>query len=128
LDYLAALADRVPLAKWKRIVTRAVKDAEQGDPRARRWLGEHLLGRQTEGLTALAVTELAGTADDDIRAEAAGLRANVFRKKVLNRVSSYPDLNPDRSAGSGDIGNRVPDLDSDRKAHQPSRNGYPGQG
>jgi hypothetical protein len=103
LEYLAVLADAVPPGQWRKIVARAVKDALAGDSKARRWLGEHLLGRQREPLTMLAVTEAAGTLDDDIRARAAGLRLSLIRKKVVNRVSSYPDLNPDGSAGSGDI-------------------------
>jgi hypothetical protein len=45
-------------------------------------------------LTTLAATELAGTPDEEIQARAAGLRGSVFRKKVMNRVSAYPDLNP----------------------------------
>jgi uncharacterized protein YfaS (alpha-2-macroglobulin family) len=53
LDYLAARADAVPLGRWRKIVDRAVEDAERGDPKARRWLAEHLLGRQAEGLTTL---------------------------------------------------------------------------
>jgi hypothetical protein len=103
LDFLAALADRVPLTKWRRIVDRAVLDAEQGDARARRWIAEHLLGRQTEPLTTLAATELAGTLDEEIQARAAGLRGSTLRKKVMNQVSSYPDLSPGRPSGSGNI-------------------------
>jgi hypothetical protein len=86
LDYLASLADAVPLKRWKRIVARAVEDSEAGDPKARRWLSEFLVGRQPEALMALAVTEVAGTLDEEIQARAASLRASVLRKKILNRV------------------------------------------
>jgi hypothetical protein len=108
-DYLATLADAVPLKKWKRIVSRAVEDAEAGDAKARRWISEHLVGRQPDALTALAATELAGTLDDEIRAQAAGLRTSVLRRKILNRTSEYPDLYPGRPAECGHVEGRVPD-------------------
>jgi hypothetical protein len=33
-DYLAALCDAVPIERWRKIVERAVTDAEGGDARA----------------------------------------------------------------------------------------------
>jgi hypothetical protein len=122
---LATLADAVPLKRWQKIVARAIKDAEQGDAKARRWLGEYLLGRQPGGLMALAAAELAGTLDGEIQARAAGLRVNLIRKRVMNRVSSYPDLSPGQPSGSGDIGKASPDPHTDPKA-QAARNGHPG--
>jgi hypothetical protein len=91
-DYLATFANAVPLTKWKRIVARAVEDALQGDPKARRWLGEHLLGNQPDALMNLAVTELADTLDQDIHARADALRGSAYRKSILNRaqVSTVP--------------------------------------
>jgi hypothetical protein len=93
LEYLAVLADAVQLEEWLVIVKRAVEDAKQGDSRARRWLGDYLLGGKPELLTTLAATEQAGTLDEEIQAQAAGLRASVSRKKILNRVprSAVPD-------------------------------------
>jgi hypothetical protein len=88
LDYLASLADAVPLSRWQKIVARAAEDAENGDPKARRWLAEHLLGRRSEPLTTLAATELAGTLDEQIEAQAAGLRGSVLRNKLINRAPS----------------------------------------
>jgi hypothetical protein len=35
---------------------------------------------------------------------AAGLRVNLFRKKIINRISAYPDLDCGRPAGSRDVG------------------------
>jgi hypothetical protein len=126
LEYLAILADAVPPGQWKKIVAHAVKDALAGDSKARRWLGEHLLGRQREPLTMLAVTEAAGTLDDDIRARAAGLRLSLFRKQVTYQVKAHPDLSPDRPSGSGDIGRTQADPPVDVKAPQPARNGHSG--
>jgi hypothetical protein len=91
-DYLATLADAVPLRKWKKIIMRAVDDALEGDPRARRWLGRHLLGDEPISLAELAATELAGTLDQDIQARADGLRGSAYRRSILNRaqVPSVP--------------------------------------
>jgi hypothetical protein len=44
LTYLQATLGSCPLPKWKRIVKRAVADAEAGDRHARRWLSDVLLG------------------------------------------------------------------------------------
>jgi hypothetical protein len=126
LDYLATLADAVPLRQWKKIVARAAGDAEQGDPKARRWLGEYLLGQKPEPLTTLAAKELAGTLDEEIQAQAAGLRGSAFRKKIMNRLSSYPDLNPDRPSGSGGVERAQPDLHIDPKTDQPGHDEHPG--
>ena len=125
-DYLATLADAVPLTTWKRIVRRAVADAEAGDAQARRWISEHLVGRRPEALTALAATELAGTRDDAIRVQAAGLRTSVLRKQILNRTSEYPDLGPGRPAGRGQLEGRMPDPQVDPGPRQPDRKSHPG--
>src|SRR6516165_6664689 len=107
VSWSVTLADAVPLKKWKRIVSRAVEDAEAGDAKARRWISEHLVGRQPDALTALAATELAGTLDDEIRVQAAGLRTSVLRKQILNRTTDYPDLCPGRPAGRGQLEGRI---------------------
>jgi hypothetical protein len=37
------MSDAVPMESWRRIVERAALDAENGDARARDWLGRYLL-------------------------------------------------------------------------------------
>jgi hypothetical protein len=60
-DYLAALSDAVPMDRWRKIVERAVADAEQGDAKARAWLGIYLAGKPTgDTLRKIAVDALAG--------------------------------------------------------------------
>ena len=49
-QYLDALSAAVPIAAWMRIVQRAVRDAENGDPQARSWLAKHLLSDQPRDL------------------------------------------------------------------------------
>jgi hypothetical protein len=104
LDFSAALADAVPLRRWKKIVARAVKDTEEGDPMARLWLGDLLMGKQPAALTVLAVTELAATMDDELRVKAAYRRKRVRRNRILSRISEYPDLGAGRQAGHGNVG------------------------
>jgi hypothetical protein len=42
--YLKALAGNVPLQEWRRIVRKAVEQAQEGDAAARAWLSKHLTG------------------------------------------------------------------------------------
>jgi len=61
-DYLAELADGVPMDRWRAIVQRAVTAAEQGDAKARAWLAGYLAGPPSgDGLIQLAAHEAAGT-------------------------------------------------------------------
>ena len=125
-EYMATLADAVPLELWRKIAARAAEDAAAGDAKARRWLSEHLLGREPAPLTELAATELAGTLDDEIRAKAAGLRGSAAAQTIRNRVFQYADLNPGRSAGRGNAGGGPPDPHLDVEGCRPGRNGHPG--
>jgi hypothetical protein len=57
-DYLATLADAVPMDRWRAIVDRAVDNASQGDAKARQWISEYLIGKPSgDGLTKLAAAE-----------------------------------------------------------------------
>ncbi|MCC6572875.1 MAG: hypothetical protein IT462_03700 [Planctomycetes bacterium] len=42
-EYLEAVVGAVPLARWRKVILRAVADAEKGDPRARDFLARFLL-------------------------------------------------------------------------------------
>ena len=48
--YLRRLSSRVTLAKWQKIVDRAIQDAEKGDARARQWLSDYLMGKPPQRL------------------------------------------------------------------------------
>ena len=43
--YMGALLDAVSLDDWREVVTGAVQLAKGGDPQARAWLGQYLIGR-----------------------------------------------------------------------------------
>lgn len=44
-DYMATLLDAVSLDDWREVVTGAVQLAKDGDPQARTWLAQYLVGR-----------------------------------------------------------------------------------
>lgn len=46
-EYLATMGDVCSPKEWRTIIKRAVRDAKAGDPRARRWLGDYLIGPAT---------------------------------------------------------------------------------
>lgn len=70
--YLVALAEEVPLERWRKIVSRAATDAEQGDVKARDFLAGYLVGENPRSLTEIAAAERRGTsADDEVNALAA---------------------------------------------------------
>ena len=48
LQYLASLSEVVSRGDWEKIISRAVKDAKNGDHRARQWLTNYLIGRPKE--------------------------------------------------------------------------------
>lgn len=46
-DYLRALSDVCPIETWGQIVTKAVEQAQGGDPQARAWLAKYLCANAT---------------------------------------------------------------------------------
>jgi hypothetical protein len=57
IDYLAALAEEVPLEMWRAICRRAAADAKAGDAKARDWVARYLLGNPAELPTLAASTK-----------------------------------------------------------------------
>jgi len=64
-EYLAALNAAVSLEKWRQIIDRAVEDAIKGDPRAREWLSQYLLGEDRVSLVQIAAKEKVGLSPDE---------------------------------------------------------------
>lgn len=44
-DYMGAMLDAVTLDDWREVVTGALQRAKEGDPQARAWLGQYLVGK-----------------------------------------------------------------------------------
>ena len=83
-DYLMALSDAMPLEKWREICETAIDQAVAGDPKAREWLGEYLIGKPNgNALRRIAVDELA---DIDPLAESVRM-AGMLGRIGLSRLS-----------------------------------------
>jgi hypothetical protein len=55
-DYMGVLLDAVPLEDWREVVGATVAAAKAGDPSARAWLGQYLIGKpSTAAPTPLTV-------------------------------------------------------------------------
>jgi hypothetical protein len=62
-DYMGVLLDAVPLEDWRRVVVATVTAAKAGDPSARAWLGQYLVGKPAATAPApltVAVQQLSG--------------------------------------------------------------------
>jgi hypothetical protein len=62
-DYMGVLLDAVSLEDWRSVVAAAVVAAKAGDPRARAWLGQYLVGKPVATAPApltVVVQQLAG--------------------------------------------------------------------
>jgi len=44
-EYLEVTIGSVSLERWGRIVAKAAEQAEEGDDKARKWLGDYILGK-----------------------------------------------------------------------------------
>jgi hypothetical protein len=67
--YHAILVTEVKPDAWARIVTKAVQQAEEGDPIARKWLGDNLIGlpvqrNEVTGADGAALRVVVEYADD----------------------------------------------------------------
>lgn len=63
-SYMGALLDAVSLDDWREVVTGAVQAAKGGDPQARNWLAQYLIGRpESKAPTPISVivNQLHGT-------------------------------------------------------------------
>lgn len=62
-DYMAVMLDAVTLEEWRCVVTAAVAAAKAGDPSARAWLAQYLVGKPTATAPApltVVVQQLSG--------------------------------------------------------------------
>jgi hypothetical protein len=62
-DYMGVLLDAVPLEDWREVVSATVAAAKAGDPSARAWLGQYLVGKPATSAPApltVVVQQLSG--------------------------------------------------------------------
>jgi hypothetical protein len=77
-DYLVVLNESVSMDRWRRIVARALDEAEDGDARAREWLSGYLIGKPVAAVTVSGP-------------EGGPLEVNAIVSAVLAALSEFPD-------------------------------------
>ncbi|WPL15573.1 hypothetical protein Thiowin_00474 [Thiorhodovibrio winogradskyi] len=86
-DYLSALLDSVTLDDWRDVVTNTLQAAKDGDPQARAWLAQYLMGKpETKAPTPLTVVVNQLSGGDAL--------VDKLAQPHLNRVR-YPSLHQD---------------------------------
>lgn len=78
--------------KWTRIVMKAVDQATEGDWRARKWLGDYLMGPPTRRVEAEVVVKDSRSFSDEMRAQAVeALLSQAGRRTVIDVSSRSVD-------------------------------------
>lgn len=86
-DYMGVLLDTVSLEDWRDVVVGALKLAKQGDPQARAWLAQYLVGKpEAKAPTPLTVVVQQWSGDDPV--------AERLAKPIVDRAR-YPSLHED---------------------------------
>ncbi len=81
-DYMGALLETVTLDDWRDVVAGALQAAKGGDPAARAWLGQYLVGKpETKAPSALTVVVQQWSGGDPV--------AEKLAKPILDRAL-YP--------------------------------------
>lgn len=83
-DYMGALLETVTLDDWRDVVAGALQAAKGGDPAARAWLGQYLVGKpETKAPSALTVVVQQWSGGDPL--------AERLAKPIIHRAK-YPTM------------------------------------
>jgi len=86
-DYMGVLLDTVTLDDWRDVVAGALNSAKEGDPQARAWLAQYLVGKpETKAPTPLTVVVQQLSGADPV--------AERLAKPIIDRAL-YPILHED---------------------------------
>jgi hypothetical protein len=86
-DYMAVLLDTVSLDDWRDVVAQTLQLAKQGDPQARAWLAQYLVGRpEGKAPTPMTVVVNQWSGRDPV--------AERLAKPLIDRTK-YPSLHSD---------------------------------
>ncbi len=88
-DYLATMADLVPLDTWREIRRETVEVAKAGDQKARDWLALYLIDQKSMNLLELAADESAELSSVDLIAREARSRE---QRQALTDAPPFPSL------------------------------------
>ena len=87
-DYLSVFSDVMSLDDWRRVVIRAVEDAQKGDAKARDWVSRYALGSTPKTLTDLAIRDTLGvTSGAEIEALAFRAKQPLLEQVMDNKSS-----------------------------------------
>lgn len=83
-DYMGVLLDTVTLEDWREVIAGTLQLAKQGDPQARAWLGQYLVGKpEAKAPTPLTVVVNQWSGEDPV--------AERLAKPLIDRAL-YPSL------------------------------------
>ena len=86
-DYMAVLLDAVSLDDWRDVVAETLQLAKQGDPQARAWLAQYLVGRpEAKAPTPMTVVVNQWSGRDPV--------AERLAKPMIDRTR-YPSIHGD---------------------------------
>lgn len=122
-DYMGVLLDTVSLEDWRDVVAGTLELAKQGDPQARAWLGQYLVGKpEARAPTALSVVVNQWSGKDPV--------AEKLAKPLIDR-ELYPSLHENdawedgiRAAIAAELAQKLP---APETAAKPATAGYYGE-
>ena len=104
--YLKKMGAAVSATEWREIIRRAVEQAKRGDPRAREWLSDYLMGKPPQQVD---VTSNGETIVDNVQTDRAlsaladAIRASLYGEGT-DQVSDLGTSEPATVASSADQG------------------------
>jgi hypothetical protein len=111
-EYLTALSEACPPAKWKKIVQKAVEEALDGDAKAREWLSGYLLGKLSDRpLSEIAADEYDGLSVEDEIA-LMGLDQGLRRRQFLENRGRLKAMLDVRDAARKRMRGHEPDTET----------------
>jgi hypothetical protein len=109
-DYMAVLLDTVSLDDWRDVVAETLQLAKQGDPQARAWLAQYLVGRpEAKAPTPMTVVVNQWAGRDPV--------AERLAKPMIDRAK-FPGLHGDdewieemQAAAAAELAQKLPEPD-----------------
>ncbi|MER2539872.1 MAG: hypothetical protein ABTQ26_11590 [Azonexus sp.] len=107
-DYMGVLLDTVSLDDWRDVVSGALHSAKGGDPAARAWLAQYLVGKpETKAPSAMTVVVQQWSGGDPL--------ADRLAKPIIDRAK-YPSLHENdaweqgiKSAVAAELAQKLPE-------------------
>lgn len=89
-DYLSVLLDSVTLDDWRDVITNTLQAAKDGDPQARAWLAQYLMGKpEAKAPTPLTVVVNQLSGADDLVDKLAKPHIDRVRYPILHENDDF---------------------------------------